>query len=280
MREYEHRPNISTARRDSPSTSKRNSIRLRIQLTPMIKFYASVNADSKLDNLKNVIDDILKQTYSVMLPRYTLRSEDGFELLETFTVGDILDDNQLILIDQYSHLLMNTENKASDIAVKNSVETKPAVKNTFEKNETQKIKSTLKNEAQKTNPVMPKKSRIILPNESPVEIDMIPVKENFSITDNSMDNLTTNSTNNITTSQKEEPVASLLNNADDKPKNKTTKNIGKYIQETSPVPKPDNFKGFVVKKSDFDKVSGTKIEESSFKPLKKRKVGEEVDFDF
>lgn len=280
MREY--KPSISIPKRDSFNTSKRNSIRLRIQLNQMIKFYISVDLDSKLENLKNVIDSILKQSYSIVIPQYSLRSEDGYELLEVFSIGDVLDDNQLILIDSYSHFQQNNimMNKSTSSSVENkkkSIEKNDIVKSDITKNDITK-NDIAKNEIQKPKVNTVKKSRIILPTETPVQIDIPSVKE--SLSSPSVEQIPSS----FVIPQKEEtedatnPLES--GDANDKSKNKPAKNIGKYSQVTS-VPKPDNFKGFVVKKNEFDKVSGTKIEESSFKPLKKRKVEEEkFDFDF
>jgi len=270
--------------------SYREDIRLKVELNFRIKFYVKLSVRDSLQDLKKLIDSILKHNYQIKLPHYYIRTADGFEVLDIFKIGDILDDNQLILLDpfntnsNYSNALSSskidkskTEASVSEFNSSPSslIKSKP---DTIHKATasarygTKDVAKILKDEAKEDNhdntrreaPAQyesaRKKTYEIAKNEN-VKLTSPELTKNEDIKPKSFEPLKNDSRKNLIKNDESEKATV-------KPENASI--------ETNRPPKPDNFKGFTVAKADLIKTPGIKFEEEgSFKPLKKRKTEEE-----
>lgn len=231
------------------------NIRLRIELNSMIKFYVKINERSILSDLKKLINNILFKNYGITLPSYSLRSIDGFEILEIFRLGDILEDNQIILVDAFTHSYKPRSYSYDRLYERNTASIENSVEKAFERSsekannkdkittgdKTSSIRSEqvlpIQENEQSVNQTIPVKQRVEIPSEQPVVTEVKIEKRTI-----------------------EKQVQKL-----EEPK------VEEIPQPVAP-PRPDNFKGFVIKKSDLNKKQNIVVDDSSFKPLKKRKV--------
>ena len=265
--------------------SYREDIRLKVELNFRIKFYVKISIRDSLQDLKRLIDSILKHNYQIKLPHYYIRTADGFKVLDIFKIGDILDDNQLIVLDpfntnsNYSNALSpgkidksKAEASASEFSSSPSclVKLKPDTKHktvVSARHGTKDIVKTLKDETKEDNTEKEaqyesarKKTYEIVKSENSRQISP-ELGKNEDIRLKSYESL------------KNDSKKSLIKNDE---KEKATIKQEKASIETNKPPKPDNFKGFTVAKADLIKTLGVKFEEEgSFKPLKKRKTEEE-----
>lgn len=74
-------------------------IRLRIHFSSSIRFYIAVSVACESCDLKKVIARVLKNRYNIIIGNFNLFSEDGFEILDWYRIGELLVDNQLLNID-------------------------------------------------------------------------------------------------------------------------------------------------------------------------------------
>lgn len=72
---------------------------IRLRINALAKFYISIRADATLAELKRLIGGVLVKSYGLTIGSVRLRSEDGYEVLECFSVGDVLEDNQVVCVD-------------------------------------------------------------------------------------------------------------------------------------------------------------------------------------
>lgn len=225
-----------------------DNIRLRIELNSIIKFYIKIHEKSTLSDLKKLVVNILNKNYGISLPSFSLRTIDGFEILEIFRLGDILDDNQILTIDAFTHSnkarVYSSEKvyeRQSPVLENNSDKFSDRISGKDKMMDYEKL-SSIRSE------ILSSKKEESLPVEEPQLHPRIEIPV-------------------------QEPIVSEV---------KSEKRvIGKSIQKpedfksesTIPMPpRPENFKGFVVKRSDLTKKQTVPIDDSCFKPLKKRKV--------
>ncbi|ELA41826.1 uncharacterized protein VICG_01178 [Vittaforma corneae ATCC 50505] len=228
------------------------SIRLKVELNSMIKFYVRTHQKSSLNDLKKAINNILKTNYNITIPSYALRSSDWFEVLDIYTVGDVLEDNQVVMIDPFTsmHLSLNKKKLPFQLLNKELSETDTSPKPVY------------------TAEKAVKKSRVSIQESQPMPVQSVTEK----IPRQSILEKITEPT--VTLNQKKMEKTEELQKESPEPEKKVEVSV--QNEEPLPVPpRPDNFKGFVVNIPDLNKSQGIKINESSFKPLKKRRVDED-----
>jgi hypothetical protein len=225
-----------------------DNLRLRIELNMMIKFSVKMSVNSKLAELKKLICSILNKNYNIKLPSFSIRSLDGFEVLEIFKLGDILEDNQIVMIDMFSKSrnIVRHENTEIEVSSNNSLSNNNNYSRVDMAEESVSVMTPTLSERRVSSPT------IKTHNESISD----PVK-----------------TNAESVPEKIQSIAEQAKALFDSKKASKSKTISepKKASETRP-PQPDNFKGFVVKKTDLTK--GSTVDETCFKPLKKRKMDE------
>lgn len=223
----------------------KDDLKLRIMLNSMVKFYLKVSPKSSLDGLKSAIEDILTCTYGVSLHNYSIRCSEGFEVLDMYPIGELIDNNQILVIDPY------TSSAARGFIREDGIKS------------SRSSRVTLKQE--QPIPVYPTNERIYTSNEmykksSPSFSN--PIKGSISI-----------SSGGAVQDLKPAEIINPIKKSPsvEKPQEPISVETKQDLAEKEP-PKPDNFKGFVINKVDMNKSQGLKIDESSFKPLKKRRV--------
>lgn len=270
--------------------SYREDIRLKVELNFRIKFYVKLSIRDSLQDLKKLIDSILKHNYQIKLPHYYIRTADGFEVLDIFKIGDILDDNQLIMLDpfntnsNYSNALSSSKiDKSKTEALVSEFNSSPSSlikskQDTIHKSTpsarygTKDVAKILKDETKEDN-------YDIMEKEAPAQYESARKKTHEIEKSGNVKHITPELAKNEGIKLKShEPLKNdskknLIKN--DENEKATVKQENASI-ETNRPPKPDNFKGFTVAKADLIKTPGLKFEEEgSFKPLKKRKTEEE-----
>lgn len=75
-----------------------HKLRLRIVVATSIKFYISVSQTSSVIDLINSVTKILGRHYSYALSEFEIQSEDGFDILDQFPLGEVLQDDQVVHI--------------------------------------------------------------------------------------------------------------------------------------------------------------------------------------
>lgn len=262
-------------------------IRLRVELGFRIKFHIKASRDLLISELKKLIDIILRENYQMRIPSYTICTQDGFEVLEILRVGDILEDGQRIHIDPFGSAgcfaLLCGEQQGSDVP-------KPAVlskKSNIEdlSNHAGKGGMARKNQPRRTG--VERKKLIKDTGISSKNVSKLPGTASKDETtysqptgaDITKDMVVNNDLKNPGNAQNEDEKADnekiVLKTSED-----DTKPEAVQIPEsanTQEPPEPDNFKGFVDRKSDLTKNESSRFEEQGFfKPLKKRKAEEDV----
>lgn len=226
----------------------RDDLRLRVELNSMIKFYITTHQSSSLDDLKRTINSILRLNYNIAIPSYAIRSSDGFEVLDVYTVGDVLEDNQVVVLDPLASMHLNSNKKrlSPKLPTRESIETEtPRPAQTVEKT--------------------PRKGRVTISESQPVPVQSITEK----ISSHSVLEKANEPT--VASNQKKAEKTEETQKETTEPEKKTEEAIQR--EEPAPIPpRPDNFKGFIVNKADLTKPQGVRIDESSFKPLKKRRI--------
>lgn len=272
-------------------------VRLKVNVSQSIRFYVGISSIASLQEFKKTISNILKRNYNQIIENFKIKSEDGYEILEYFTIGDILSDNQVVCVDAFAfsatnHFLeeiqqnvenFSTEKKKHDkdrshhsevnSHSNEDIEAYFDKKKSYlkEKDENMKqlelsLKSKFKN---KDNDLRTgnNEARIILP------------KEKIGFPQESMHDIKYNSTvmneplNNQTLSIQKD--SSLESNAY---KNDNFHRKNEVNVSTSSNLKPifeNNFKGFAVKKDDLDSKEQRAISTLNFKPLKRKKHTED-----
>lgn len=264
-------------------------LRVRIQVNNFIKFCMRVNRNSTVNEFKYQINGILKHSYHIRLPDFALRIAD-FELLDIYRVGEIIDDNEVIVVDPFNvskaYQSFKSENHV-DQSLRNHP--KQEFPNKAELNNEypysgvsnfKAIKKSLSINNRPTNDLIFPKNKVDQEPPSPVMAmsDAIqkPSFETSPIPKAVVDQMS------FYNSKPDAGFTLPKVEQDTNPKEKM--NINKLLNKTKEKqvdtiipPRPDNFKGFVVKKSDLVNKSGnTRFEEQgTFKSLKKRKIEED-----
>lgn len=215
----------------------RDDLKLKVELSSTIKFYIKIGQRSSLADLKRTINTILRLDFNIVLSNYSVRSIDGFEILNSYSIGEVLENGQIIIIDPFTCIQLSGNKKTplSPISIKESSENDISPK-TF-----QNIK----------------KNRVTISEPNYQKIQPI--------------------TDAIPTVPIESKNVANKVKAEEKVENNIQKvRIEENTQDLLPTPpKPDNFKGFSVIKEELNKAPGLKVDEASFKPLKKRRVDDD-----
>lgn len=239
-----------------------DEIRLRVELNSRIKFCMMIGRRSSLLDLKENLVRILKRSYHIRLPDFVIRIENGYQILDIYKIGDVIDDNQIIFIDPFS--------PNSDYSSMTRLE---------------KIKEPVEVETEFQEPKRRRQASLI--TEKPENINLkgkgtLVTSANF-IADNV-------ASKNVQLS-KEQPLTSgtdiKINSGKIEIKTPTSTrktNVTvdlkkeKNIKDGGLPPRPENFKGFVIKKDEISpKNTNAKFEQqTSFKSLKKRKADEDI----
>lgn len=236
-------------------------LRLKVELNRIVKFYIKTPEFSTFSELKKTISKILKASYDINLTKYSLRSEDGFELLDIFKVGDLLSNDQVIIIDAFT----GSSIQRQKIPVENSISAKKASVVTLPILKSREETKT-RTEISKESPVAIKTVNEDIVKKVPENIAVPAKDENIQPVLEAKacikpkDFSTPESINANTIEKVQNLQKATLQNVD--------RNIAVPVQ-----PKPENFKGFAVKKSDLAKEQSIKSD-VAFKPLKKRKIEE------
>ena len=129
--------------------SKEN-LRLRINISHSVKFYVIVKKNDDLDELKKVIIKIAEMNYHIYLKNIRLKSEDGYDILKHYNLGDVLEDNQVLIVDLLEYVKkQKTEAKYEKVEnvkkINNKIETKEPVRIKEENVKTKSLKENSPN---------------------------------------------------------------------------------------------------------------------------------------
>ncbi|KAM0681143.1 hypothetical protein GINT2_000928 [Glugoides intestinalis] len=241
--------------------------RLKVELNRIVKFYIKIAETNTFSELKKTISKILKESYNIRLISYSLRSEDGFELLDTFKVGDLLIKDQIIVVDAFTGSAFQQQS----IPIQGNI--------SYKKASTVKLPILHAKEASKNRVEIAKGSPVTIKTvteditKKASEVTQAPTKAN-----NIQPPVETKSDNLIkSVKTKEVPVPKTINASTIEKLQHPERTILLNVNSSkdAPIqPKPENFKGFAVKKADLLKEQQINTDEISFKPLKKRKIEE------
>lgn len=293
---------------------KQGILRLKVCVTSAVKFYIRINGNARLNELKQMIDDILNSKFQYRMPDFTVKSEDGFEVLDEFLVGEVLVQDQIIKIEPNLFKLTSKGNhctktsprisesqakevpiihiKESDIGNRNRTastgKSSSSIEEFYKKKEDY---LRMKNEkAQNTENQVKQRQKIMVSSiESEASEEVSPESAVPSVSKNNTDETANaiNSTNDkesppeadqIRKSTKLLPPREAINS-----NTSESANPDGYFGLDSDSSKdasifPSGFKGFVVKKKDIHGSKFTPGTESQvFKPLKRKKDDEKMD---
>lgn len=82
------------------------NFRLKVELNSSIKFYAVVPSNASINVLKKKISTILAKNYNLPLSNYTIRSLDGYDILDYYSIRDVLEDGQAIILDPFTPAIL------------------------------------------------------------------------------------------------------------------------------------------------------------------------------
>ncbi len=263
-------------------------LRLKVKMTPSIKFYITVEYNSDLYELKRTILRVLRNRYNLSIKGFDVFSKDGFEILEYYKIGEVLTDNQVILIDTFkrnyetrmnyhdsglskesfnNHKYNKLDENDKIDKIKNPEESNqinnqkkiPKLKVVNESNQSDEDKWTKESNQNKI-------SKLKVVNESnQSDEDKCTKKTKKTEESNQIkENLRSEESNQIKENLKSEESNQIKENLKSEENNKNTK----LIQPNSIF--KNNFKGFAVKKNDLDDKQFKVNLKNHFKPIKRK----------
>lgn len=244
---------------------EKRGLRLGVELNSVIKFYIKTTYDARVKDLKKSIDSMLSKYYNITLPEYRMRSESGFEVLCEYAVGDVLNDNEVILLDMFSLGLLSSPAapqadvkpliKNAEVSFKLKRPSRPKTEKAGVPARTEKVPVAVKIET----PAVPAKTetssappRVIALDSQAIAVKAV-VEEVKTIKDTQV-------------------VAPLEITPTPAPVD-----LGRAtaVEDTSRTlksnPEPNSFKGFDITRPEKRDAEEAKVNESSFRPLKKKK---------
>lgn len=258
------------------------NIRLRVSLSTSMKFYISIQKKAELSELKAIVKDILLKVYSSKIANFTVRSDDGYEILPYFPMGEVLSDNQLLCIDmmQLERHVCGESADAPCLAENNFKGQSPV---SGERGRAQGFEASFDRQAADSN-------KSILSFYKNNESYLKQKDESVQLNSASLKKKTQNRTDGpITNSESTGPQAQGpcdTSNKASEAGGAERAGLGdvalRQVRAEAPaktkaedVQFDNKFKGFVVKKKDLEKSRNMNFMSSSaFKPLKKRKQEE------
>lgn len=287
---------------------KAEKICLRINASISIKFCISIHISDGLNELRKVICKVLDECYDVQInDDFAIKTEDGYDIVPIFSVGDVLSNNQSIFIDHLcpgrSHNYGATKKSRNNERNNEYSESKSGeeLKKYYEKKRDylkekedaikKSMKALKKNrfDSNSTDKKVVDEPVKIFDNEEQADVKKPKKYINDEVREDNKNGsiITENSDSLVTTNNKNVP--SVIENSVDKThyitvdntisapvfKNSmTNKQIQSPTQQIFPI-FDSKFKGFAVKKNDLSISKSSQMTPTEdFKPLRKRKQAE------